>query len=194
MKKHSRLYLEEKKAALKNKLATEEYYRQYIQDWYFWFRELKNQGIEVSIESIYSPDIFTANLKILFEKSAELQQNLGIYLNPHEGRDFFEEVQQKFPGILELRYLPRLPNRIPCEEDPDDALKIILPETVINETVLILFPAYAGVLSSHLDTIISNAASIFELPVDICIVNRDLSLIIYRSLEDEWLWQLPGIP
>lgn len=117
----------------------------------------------------------------------------AVILN-HEGLYIHDRIFNNYPSVLPLRYFPKLSHKA----DPGDKASDVLNRAysflaIDDQPVYLFFARLSPVISLPLSTVIKLADTELLLSLeDICITPMNFDWLIFRSLEDEWLFGYGG--
>ncbi len=184
--------LNEKKLSLKRKLQVDSEIRQHISDLLPVFFYLDKADVPYTVEYLHcvepeSLEFWEKALKsTLFLNSPFGPQHLKVSSSLY----IHEALEQNFPSVYPLRYMP--PSGIKCRTEDQPAAEIIqkagISLQLSGSELYFFYLRYAPVIKIHFQDLVEHVNELYSLPEDICILTTDYKKIIFRSLEDEWSW------
>lgn len=189
--------LSHKRRELQERHKIKSYIDRHILPWLEIYEQLKSDSADITIP------FFAANLDTdpaLFED--ELRRLFGVRFQEYTGNrigaehlPFHTEMERVFPSMRQLRYLPE-GTSISGDKEAQTAVSDYLMTKRISENadgnpdkrLLILYDTYSPVMDLNLRGLLANWDVIFNPIENVSVIAPNFSWMLFRSLEDEWLW------
>ncbi len=188
---HKRLL--EKKKLVHAKQAVTEQSKQLINWWLPAIHVLQKEQVDWKLEylaCVPGGDQYNFWLQELHRQPWQAFSFSDAVILKQEDSFIHERIFHDHPSVLPLRYFPKLSHKA----DPDDTARGVLNRarsllTIDDQPVYLFFARLSPVISLPLSTIIKLADTDLLLSgEDICITPMNFDWLIFRSLEDEWLF------
>jgi hypothetical protein len=192
MDESRRNILKKKRERDQKKQEISSYCNQHLIPWLEIYRSLNRKNAEFQLEylaaSLDEPmDLFEETLiSILPESERGLVDGLlqAPVLPVHQ------KMEQAFPSRQKLRYLP---GKAALKRDPDVSKMVdrALGELSISadEECMICYSIYTPVVTMRVSEMLRCSTTLFEPPENVAVLAKNYNWIIFRSLEEEWIWQ-----
>lgn len=184
--------LQEKKYCLQRSLQVKEQISRRIEPWIDTYHKILEHGLDCKVEYLHCIDEETMEHWIEALGSGPIAAfNFDISTVLRKGRECIQQrLEEKFPGIYPLRYMPELAFRINFPESTPGVIvqKAMNSLGVMNEPVYIFFNRFSPVIKMNSSDVPEIITHLTDLPEDLCILAESEQWLIFRSLEDEWRW------
>lgn len=192
MNEEQKFSSEQKKQALRNKLTVEQQSTFLITWWLEIANSIKNAGAKWSLAYLevvnqdqhdYWVEKLTQDPWTSFSFPADVICNGDSYW-------VHEMLYSRYPSSLPLRYLPSIEIFKSKEVDTSRILKTIIDQNGLsNQVIFLLYVRMSPVIKMDLyDILTLDAAAILPELEDAAIIALDGSWLIFKSLEQEWLF------
>lgn len=165
----------------------------FLQHW--WLEWLQNVNQKHSWELVYldvtENDLVTVWQTILSESVWQILKSLKNILHIAPQSPVHNLLFEKHPGVLPLRYLPDAPILISNEAPAAIFSQIIMQNQITQQPVYVFFVRMSPVIKMDLYDIM-NSPDLNELlpeEEDMVIMSLDGNWIIFKSLEQEWVYR-----
>jgi len=100
-----------------------------------------------------------------------------------------QKMEKIFPSRQKLRYLPGK-GPLKSESEPAKMIENALEELSISldEECMICYSIYTPVITMPVREVLKCCATLFEPPENVAVLAKNYSWLIFRSLEEEWIW------
>lgn len=184
--------LQEKKNCLQRKQQVKEHISQRIEPWVETYNKILQHGLDCKVEYLHYVDEETLGPWTEAMGSGLLGSfNFDIGTVLRKGKECIQQrLEEHFPGIYPLRYMPELAFRI---NFPECTSRVIVQNAlkslgIMNEPVYIFFNRFSPVIKMNSSDVPEIITYLTDLDEDLCILAETEQWLIFRSLEDEWRW------
>lgn len=184
--------LEQKRRYLQKKIQVKEDVTRLIEPWIEVYKKILQHGLDCRIEYLQCIDEEAMEPWIDALRNGPLA---GLNFNAEavlrKGKKCIQQqLEENFPGIYPLRYMPELTYRI---NFPETTARVILQNAmkslgVVDEPVYIFFNRFSPVIKMNIADVPEITLHLTDLQEDLCIMAESGQWLIFRSLEDEWRW------
>jgi len=160
--------------------------------WLEIYRSLNSKKAEFRLEylaaSLDEPvDLFEETLISILPES---EHGLIVGLLQAPVLPVHQRMETAFPSRQKLRYLP---GKAPLKKSKCKTGRMVenaLQELRISpdENCLICYSLYSPVITMTVGEMLRCSTTLFEPPENVAVLADDYSWIIFRSLEEEWIW------
>ncbi|MFO7798838.1 hypothetical protein [Rhodohalobacter sp.] len=191
MKSSRRRVLEKRREKNQKLHKISEYCEQHVIPWLDIYGELKRNKASFKLEYLASS---------LDEPLELLEETLISLLNDEEADlisglistselPVHHNMEKYFPSRQQLRYVPGNTS-VSFGSDTIKMIQNAVTELQISmeEVCFVCYPIYTPVISISVGELVEQCSLLFELQESIAILSKDYTWIIFKSLEDEWIW------
>ena len=182
-----------KKLALQNRLLVEDKVNKLEKWWLDWYL-LVYQNIR-SCELIYLDCVQDSELqfwdKFLNQEPWSQYDDFTKFVKVKGVLEIHELLEVKHPGVLPLRYLPDAPVLISNDEPAAIFSEMVKQNLIAPQPVYVFFVRMSPVVQLDLYELMNSAHlnEIFPEEEDMVIMSLDGNWIIFKSLEQEWVYR-----
>lgn len=191
MEESRRDILKKKRERNQKKDKISEYCKQHVIPWLEIYHSLKSKGADFRLEYLVADldqpiDLVEETLMSLLPDSEH-----GLITGLIESRvlPVHQKMEEVFPSRQKIRYLP---GKTPLKSDPDadKMIKNALDELNISpeDECMICYSIYTPVITTTVREMLKCWSILFEPPENVAILHMNYNWIIFRSLEEEWVW------
>lgn len=192
MRRDKRNNIREKRSQLQELTKIRAYCDQHLNPWLQIYDQLLENQVQPTILYLAAnlesdPALF---LKAVEEQLNAHQKHLLERVITEDKLPVHQQLEEEYPSQQMLRYMPvNGEGELIYEEHPHSALQQAIRELGIeNQHCMVFYPVYTPVMEMTLNEVLSTSAIIFEPMTDVCVVAKDFSWLIFRSLESDWAW------
>lgn len=169
-----------------------EYCKQHVIPWLDIYRELKrNKAIfqlEYLVSSLDQPLDFLEEtlITLLNEEESDLISGL---ISTSE-LPVHHKMEKCFPSRQQLRYVPGNTS-LSFGSDSIKMVQNAVKELQVSkeEVCFICYPIFTPVISMSVVEMMEQCSVVFNPQESVAILSKDYTWIIFKSLEDEWIWK-----
>jgi len=191
MDESRRNILKKKRERNQKKREITTYCSHHLIPWLEIYRSLKSEKADFRFEYLAATldqpaDIFEETLISLLPDS---EQGLVSGLIQSPVLPAHQKMEKIFPSRQKLRYLPGK-GPLKSESEPAKMIENALEELSISldEECMICYSIYTPVITMPVREVLKCCATLFEPPENVAVLAKNYSWLIFRSLEEEWIW------
>ena len=167
------------------------YCRAHLIPWMEIYRSLINLKAEFCFEYLAATldqpaDLFEETLTSILPDS---EQGLIAGLIDSPVLPVHQKMEQMFPSRQKLRYVP---GDTPLIKESDTAKMVekALEELSIppDQECMICYSLYTPVITMTCTEVLKCCSTLFDPPENVAVIAKNYSWIIFRNLEEKWIW------
>ncbi|PKD44085.1 hypothetical protein [Rhodohalobacter barkolensis] len=191
MKSSRRRELEKRREKKQKLQKISDYCKQHVIPWLEIYRELKRNKASFKLEylasSLDQPLDFLEETLITLLNNEEADLISGIISTSE--LPVHHSMEKYFPSRQQLRYVPGNTS-VTFGSDSIKMVQKAVKELRISkeELCFVCYPIFTPVIFMSVGEMVKQCSVLFEPQESVAILSKDYTWIIFKSLEDEWIW------